>query len=375
MTDMEPIADSDLLDLLRLNLVSGLGPRLYSLLLARFGSPAAILAASGSELLEVDGVGPKLSSAIVLAHNSDAAERELAACREQGVQLLVRGAATYPTMLAEICDAPGILYCRGDLLPADALSVAIVGSRQCTLYGRQQAQRFASTLARAGITIVSGLARGIDASAHRGALSGGGRTIAVSATGLNSLYPPEHAELADEIARQGAIVSESPLGRGPSRGIFPQRNRIISGLSLGVVIIEASRKSGTFHTARHAMEQGREVLALPGRVDCLASQGCLDLIRDGVTLLRSPDDVLEALGPLMQPVKRVDGNIVHVPRELNLSDQERTILNLVTSDPLHVDQVLAGAGLETSRVLATLTILEMKRLVRRQPGGYLVRAY
>lgn len=372
----QPVStDAELLTLLRLNLVSGLGPRLYSLLLARFGSAAAILSASGSELLEVDGVGPKLSSAIVLARNSDEAERELATCRDQGIQLLIRGTAAYPKLLAETCDAPSLLYCRGDLLPADGLAVAIVGSRQCTLYGRQQAERFASTLARAGITIVSGLARGIDASAHRGALAAGGRTIAVSATGLNSLYPPEHADLAAEIARQGAIVSESPLDRGPSRGIFPQRNRIISGLSLGVIIIEANRKSGALHTARHANEQGRDVFALPGRVDCLASQGCLDLIRDGVTLLRSPDDVLEALGPLMQPVKRADGDVVHVPRELNLSDQERTILNLVTSDPLHVDQVLAGAGLETSRVLATLTILEMKKLVRRQPGGYLIRAY
>jgi len=372
----QPVStDAELLTLLRLNLVSGLGPRLYSLLLARFGSAEAILSASGSELLEVDGVGPRLSSAIVLARNSDEAEQELAACRDQGVQLLVRGTAAYPKLLAEICDAPSLLYCRGDLLPADELAVAIVGSRQCTLYGRQQAERFASTLARAGITIVSGLARGIDASAHRGALAAGGRTIAVSATGLNSLYPPEHADLAAEIAQHGAIVSESPLDRGPSRGIFPQRNRIISGLSLGVIIIEANRKSGALHTARHANEQGREVFALPGRVDCLASQGCLDLIRDGVTLLRSPDDVLEALGPLMQPVKRADGDVVHVPRELNLSEQERTILNLVTSDPLHVDQVLAGAGLETSRVLATLTILEMKKLVRRQPGGYLVRAY
>jgi DNA processing protein len=367
--------DSELLPLLRLNLVSGLGPRLYSLLLARFGSPEGILAASGSELLEVDGVGPKLSSAIVLARNSDEAERELAACREQGIELLVRGTAPYPNMLSEICDAPPVLYCRGELRAADELAVAIVGSRQCTLYGRQQAERFASTLARAGIVIVSGLARGIDAAAHRGALSARGRTIAVSATGLNALYPSEHAELADEIVRHGAIVSESPLDRGPSRGIFPQRNRIISGMSLGVIIIEANRKSGALHTARHANEQGREVFALPGRVDCLASQGCLDLIRDGVTLLRSPDDVLEALGPLMQPIQRADGDVVHVPRELNLSDQERTILNLVTSDPLHVDQVLAGAGLETSRVLATLTILEMKRLVRRQPGGYLVRAY
>ena len=367
--------DSELLDLIRLNLVPGLGPRLYSLLLARFETPAGILNATGSDLLEVDGVGPKLSAAIALARRSEDAEHERAACREQAISLLIRGAAGYPKLLEEICDAPALLYCRGELTTNDELAVAIVGSRQCTHYGRQQAERFAGALARAGITVVSGLARGVDGAAHRGALTAGGRTIAVSATGLNALYPPEHADLADEIARQGAIVSESPLDRGPSRGIFPQRNRIISGMSLGVIIIEANRKSGALHTARHAMEQGREVFALPGRVDCLASQGCLDLIRDGVTLLRSPDDVLETLGPLMQPVQRTGGDVVHVPRELNLTDQERTILNHVTSDPSHVDQVLAACELETSRVLATLTILEMKRLIKRLPGGYLVRAH
>lgn len=367
--------DAELLDLLRLNLIAGLGPRLYSLLLARFGSPAAILAASGSELLEVEGVGPKLSAAIVLARSGDEAERELAACRAQGIQLLVRGARGYPRMLQELCDAPPVLYCRGTLLPADELAVAIVGSRQCTLYGRQQAERFAAALARAGMTIISGMARGIDAAAHRGALAAGGRTIAVSATGLNQLYPPEHADLAAEIAAHGAVVSESPLGRGPSRGIFPQRNRIISGMSLGVIIIEANRQSGALHTARHANEQGRDVFALPGRVDCLASQGCLDLIRDGVTLLRTPDDVLETLGPLVQPVRTAENTVVLVPRELNLSEQEQAILNRVTIDPLHVDQVLAGCAIETSRVLATLTILEMKRVIRRLPGGYVVRAY
>lgn len=368
------MSEADLLDLLRLNLVNGLGPRTYSLLLGRFGSPAAILSAPGSELLAVEGVGPKLSSAIALARNAADAEDELRRCREEQVDLLVRGEAGYPPMLAEICDPPPLLYCRGRLLPQDQIAVAIVGSRQCTVYGCQQAERLAGALARAGLTIISGLARGIDAAAHRGAIAAGGRTIAVSATGLCHIYPPEHKTLADEIAEQGAVVSESPLDRGPSRGIFPQRNRIISGMSLGVVIVEANRKSGALHTARHANEQGREVFAVPGRIDSLSSQGCHDLIRDGVALVRGPDDILEALGPLMQPVRKSDGEIVHVPRELSLSEQERTVLNLVTIDPQHVDQLLQSAELETSRVLATLTILEMKRLVRRLPGGYIIRA-
>ncbi len=200
-----------------------------------------------------------------------------------------------------------------------------------------------------------------------------GGTLAVCANGLSQVYPPEHESLADEIVAQGAVLSESPLSRGLSRGIFPQRNRIISGLSLGVIIVEASRNSGALHTARHAMEQGRDVFAVPGRIDSLASQGCHDLIRDGATLIRDVDDVLESLGPLAFPVTVTADDTIHSPRELSLNDQEREVLNLVTVDPQHLDQVLAASTLEASRVLSTLTILEMKRLVRRLPGGQVVR--
>jgi DNA processing protein len=369
------MSDDELLDLMRLNLIAGIGPRLQSLLTARFGSPAGILSASGSDLLSVDGVGPKLSAALSAARDSQEAARELQRCRDSGIRLLTRAAPEYPGLLTELPDAPPLLYCQGMLEERDGLAVAIVGSRQCTLYGRQQAERIAGALARAGMTIVSGLARGIDASAHCGALAAGGRTIAVSATGLANIYPPEHASLAQEIASQGAMLSESPLDRGPSRGIFPQRNRIISGVSLGVVIIEANRQSGALHTARHAMEQGREVFAVPGRIDNPASEGCHDLIRDGVALVRGPDDILDALGPLMQPVRKSSGEVVHVPRELSLSDQEKEVLNLVTNDPQHTDQILKSTALDPSRALATLTVLEMKRAVRRLPGGFVVRAF
>lgn len=368
------MSDDELLDLIRLNLVSGVGPRLQHLLLSRFGSAGAVLRASGGELLQVEGVGSKLSVAITRMRDDATADEELRRCREQGISLILRDSPEYPSALAETHTAPLILYCRGRLEERDALAVAIVGSRRCTLYGRQQAERLAGALCRAGVTVVSGLARGIDGAAHRGALAAGGRTIAVCATGLNNLYPPEHAELAEEIAGSGAVLSESPLDRGASRGIFPQRNRIISGLSLGVIIVEANRKSGALHTARHAMEQGREVFAVPGRIDSLESQGCLDLIRDGATLVRGADDVLEALGPLMEPVATSREETVHTPRELNLSDQERAVLNLVAVDPQPIDSVLASSELETSRVLATLTILEMKRLVRRLPGSFVVRS-
>ncbi len=365
--------DAELIDALRLNLVPGIGPRLHQSLETAFGSPSAVLQASLVELQQVDGIGPKLAAAIVEHRSRDAAIREIERCRQADIRMLRKAAPEYPRMLAQICDPPSVLYCRGGLEPRDEVAVAIVGSRRCSVYGRQQAERFAGALARAGATVISGLARGIDAAAHRGALEAGGRTIAVSATGLAKVYPPEHKELAAQIAEQGGVVSESCLDQEPIAGLFPQRNRIISGMSLGVVIIEATRTSGALHTARHALEQGREVFALPGRIDSLASEGCHDLIRDGVPLVRGVDDVLEALGPLLSPVERSPNETVHTPRELSLSQQERTILNLVTVDPRLIDEVVRDSALEPSRVLATLTVLEMKRLLRRLPGGYVIR--
>jgi DNA processing protein len=272
----------------------------------------------------------------------------------------------------ETHDPPPVLYVRGDLQQQDALAVAIVGARNCTHYGTAQAGRLAEQLARAGVTVVSGLARGIDAAAHRASLAAGGRTLAVCAPGLATIYPPEHRSLATEIAEQGALLTESPLNRTAQRGLFPQRNRIIAGLSLGVVIVEASRKSGALHTARHAMEQGRDVFAVPGRVDSPASEGCHDLLRDGAILARNADDILEALGPAVRPIS-TQQTIVAVPRELNLNDLERGILNLIDFVPTSIDDVLAAAELESSRVLSTLTVLEMRRLVRRLPGSFVER--
>ncbi len=371
----EPVSpDEHLLDALQLNLVPGVGPKVREALGASFGSMADVLSASRDQLLQVPGVGRKLAEAIVRANHSEDAQRELHRCRELGLKLYRRGAADYPRMLSETHDPPSVLYCRGALEPRDELAVAIVGSRRCTHYGRQQSEHFSAALARAGITIVSGLARGVDAAAHRAAVAAGGRTIAVLANGLGSIYPPEHRQLADEIVPCGAVLSEFSLDTEPKPGHFPQRNRIISGLSLGVIIIEASRRSGALHTARHAMEQGREVFAVPGRIDSLASEGCHDLIRDGVQLIRNVDDVLESLGPLMGPLQTGDHEQIHSPRELTLSDQERQILNLLSSEPQHVDEILQNCPLESSRVLATLTVLEMKRMVQRLPGGNFVRA-
>ena len=369
-----PDADRDLIDVLRLNLVPGLGPRTYQLLLEYFGSPCEILNASVSKLQAVQNVGPKLAMSIVTHGTEAAAREELARTRAAGVSLLVRNQPGYPAALGRIPDPPTVIYCKGTLVEADGLALGVVGSRHCTAYGRQQTKRLAQGLARVGITVVSGLARGIDAEAHRGALEAGGRTIAVCATGMNMVYPPEHAELAADVAKQGCLLTESPMDQTPKSGLFPQRNRIISGLSLGVLLIEAGRSSGALHTARHAMEQNRDVFALPGRVDSEASLGCLDLIRDGATLIRDLDDVLNALGPLVAPVQRTPEETVRKPAELTLSDQERMILNLVHSESTAVDEVIRATNIEASRVLSTLTVLEMKRLIRRLPGGFVVRA-
>ena len=367
--------DDDALAALQLNLIPGLGPRLQSLLIARFGSPADIFRATGQELLRVDRIGPKISAEITQSRSLDAARREAIRAEAQGIDIFSRDSASYPPPLNEIPDPPPVLYSQGDLLAADQLAVGIVGSRQCTHYGRTQAERLAAGFARAGVTVISGMARGIDAAAHRGALGAGGRTIAVWATGLLQIYPPDHKDLAVEIAANGALVTESPLDRTPQKGLFPQRNRIISGMSLGVIIVEAGRKSGALHTARHAMEQGREVFAVPGRVDSRASDGCHDLIRDGVVLVRSVDDVLESLGPLIQPVETAEQRTVYTPRELNLNDQERTVLDLIDAAPTPIDQVLEHAEMDSSRVLSTLTVLEMKKLVRRLPGSFVERSY
>lgn len=366
--------DPELRDALQLSLTPGIGPRMWQALLEAFGSPSAVLRATADQLQQVSGVGPKLANAVRQTQPATALD-EWRACQAHGVQLFLRGRDGYPGGLERIPDPPAVLYCRGDLLPADEMAIAIVGSRRCSLYGRQTAERLAAGLARAGVTIVSGLARGIDAAAHRGALQAGGRTLAVFATGLASVYPPEHADLAEDVARQGALLSEGSLNQSPLPGLFPQRNRIVSGLSLGVIVVEASRGSGALHTARHAMEQNRDVFAVPGRIDSDQSLGCHDLIRDGAALVRGVDDVLESLGPLTKPIPKADAPdmTIHHPAELSLSEQERSVLQCVTIDPVAVDDVVRATRLETGRVLTTLTVLEMRSLVRRLPGGFVAR--
>lgn len=358
---------------MRLSLVPGVGPRLRKALIERFETPAAVLAAAPSQLREVPGIGAKLCQAIARANETIdvAAEREL--CRQHGIQIVIDSQAPYPRPLREIHDPPGLLYLKGNLLPRDEIAVAIVGSRHATQYGLAQAERLGGSLARAGLTIISGLARGIDAAAHRGAMAAGGRTIAVLGSGLLNIYPPEHKALAEEVAAAGALLSESAPRGEPLAGVFPQRNRIISGMSLGVIVVEAALASGALITARHAMEQGRDVFAVPGRIDSRMSHGCHRLIRDGARLVESADDVLEELQPLVAATTKADGQTIHHPAELLLNEPEQQVLAAIETQATSIDQVVVASGLPTPQVLATISVLEMRRLIRRLGGNSVMR--
>ena len=384
----------ELLDSLRLSLISGIGPRTRRALLERFGTSSDVLAAAPSSLREVVGVGPKLVEKIVSAEREVDPRREIEICRENGISILMHpepngsdvdesqpavGANGYPRLLARIDDPPSVLFLRGRIMPCDGMAIAIVGTRHATRYGLAQAEQLAGSLARAGFTIVSGLARGIDAAAHRGALAAGGRTLAVLGSGVMNIYPPEHKDLAEEVAGNGCVISESPPLFKPLGGSFPQRNRIISGLSLGTIIVEAPQRSGALITARLAMEQNREVFAVPGRVDSRASRGCHLLIRDGAKLVQTADDVIEELGPLGESIPRADGQTVRNPAELSLNPEialnevEQKVLAAIDTEATPIDRVIAETGLPANSVLSTISVLEMRRLVRRLSGSSVVR--
>ena len=350
---------------LRLSLIEGVGPRLYQLLVNRFGSPEAVFSASEDALLETPGVGRRLAARLRNPPSVAETEELIENCYKAGIDILWIEHIRYPRLLKEIPDPPLALFARGELKSEDELAVAIVGTRHASTYGLAMAERLAAGLARAGVTIISGLARGIDAAAHRGALTAGGRTIAVLGSGVARIYPPEHTALAEEIVQHGALLSEAPPHAPPHGGMFPQRNRIISGMALGVVIVEAGESSGALITARHAMEQNREVFAVPGRADSPNSRGCNRLLRDGAKWVESPEDVLEELGPLIRPVARSDGTTIRQPAELKLTPLEQQVLQTIRSDPTPIDEVIALTGLAASQVLAVISVLEMRKLIRR----------
>ncbi len=354
----------ELRDLLVLHLVPGLGPRLTAALLERFSSAGAVLRATPEQLRGVRHIGAKLADDFYQAIRRVNLDAELQQIAKHNARLLQLGTLEFPSVLATIADPPQLLYLRGTLLPADAKAFAIVGSRSCTSYGRRMAERLAGGLVRAGYTVVSGLARGIDGAAHRGALQAGGRTIAVLAGGLSKIYPPEHAELALEVEASGALLSESAMTFEPMAAMFPARNRLISGLSCGVVIVEAADRSGALITARHALEQGREVFALPGPVDSPSSAGTHHLLRQGAKLIRDANDILEDLGgiaPLIEPTK------TEPPPGMDAT--HRLIWESLGDQPQHIDDLSRNLGMPVPQLSGLLMTMELKKLVRRLPGN------
>lgn len=358
--------------LLILHLIPGLGPRLTKALLERFGSPEAVLEATASQLREIPYMGARSAEEISRLLKNIDIQPELDLIAEHGVELLVLGSAGYPEPLAQIADPPHLLYMRGTLTADDTRAVALVGSRHCTAYGRRIAERLATGLVRAGYTVVSGLARGIDGAAHQAALEAGGRTCAVLAGGLARVYPPEHAELAKRIEASGALLSEALMTQEPVAGLFPVRNRLISGLSQAVVVVEAAERSGTLITARHAAEQGRAVFAVPGPVDSTASAGTNALIREGAILARSVDDIVTELQgalPPGSPPAETAGEQAPTGPPPGLDELQLRIWNFLDGSPRHIDEMVQQLGIAVPQLSGVMLMLEMKRALRRLPGN------
>jgi len=349
-----------------LNLIEGLGPVRVRSLIDALGTPQAVFEADEEALLRAQGVGRELAHRIVVQGPDVDAAAEEARARQLGARILTPLDAEYPAALKRIHDPPLALYVWGRLAPSDKQAVAVVGSRRCTHYGMTVADRLSYQLAKVGFTVVSGLARGIDTAAHRGALKAGGRTLAVLGGALDKIYPPESEELAAAIADQGAVVSEFPMGREPDRTTFPYRNRIVSGLSMGVVVVEAGYKSGALHTADAALEQGRSVFAVPGRVDSPASKGTNQLIKTGARLTSDVDDIIEEFEMLI-PARR-EPELPAARPQIELSAEEEAMVTILLDGTTDVDTLTRKAGLKSGVVSSLLIGLEMKRVIRMLPG-------
>ena len=350
-----------------LHRVHRLGSVRFSLLEAAFPTMEHAWRASHDELIAA-GIDARTATAVARARAESDPFAEMERLEAAGTRAIPRFDATYPDRLREIGDVPPVIYVRGEWLPEDAWSVAVVGTRRATAYGRQATAELARGLAANRVTVVSGLARGIDGIAHRAALDAHGRTVAVLASGLDTIYPPEHARLAEEIVEHGALITDYPLGTKPRSEYFPRRNRIMSGLTLGTLMVEGDFKSGAMITARFAVEQNREVFAVPGSIFSPHSRGPLALIRDGATPVSTAEEILEALNLTMIGTQMDFGRTM--PPE---DPEERAVMTALSRDPRHVDEVVRASGLAAATVSGTLALLELKGLVRNVGAMQYVR--
>ena len=360
--------------LVALNLIEHVGPVRVRQLLEHFGDAPAILRASRAQLLQVRGIGEDTADAIAAWEKTTDLSAELKRIAESSCRIVTQADPEYPELLRQIYDPPTVLYVKGQLSLKDKNAVAIVGSRMTTHYGLEAARKLAYQLAYLGVTVVSGGARGIDTAAHQGALSGKGRTIAVLGTGINLVIPPENAKLFEQIAASGAVITQFPFNRPGDKQSFPIRNRIIAGMTLGTVVVEANLTSGALITANFATEYGRQVFAVPGRIDSPRSKGCHDLIKKGAKLCEGAEDILSEFEYLFPASNRppTPGDTGVLPA-LELSPSEQAVYDLLSNEEIGIDDVIRKSGLPSSAVSVALLSLEMKRLIRQLPGKMFVR--
>lgn len=358
--------------------IAGIGNTAFFALFDRFGSIEAVFSASAGELTTTPGINKKSAAAIPGFKGWVKIQRDLDIIDKAGIKIITYLDELYPANLINVYDRPAFLYVRGNL-NKDDINIAIVGSRLASTYGKYTTERISRELAHKGITIVSGMARGIDSAAHRGALAAQRRTIAVLGSGLDVVYPPENKKLFDAIIENGAVISEFPLGTPPRSNNFPARNRIISGMSYGVLVVEAGEKSGSLITARLALEQGREVFAVPGSIDASVSRGTNKLIKQGAKLIENADDILEEIFPQLEKTKALNAppspKMQEEPlkRYEILNEMEKKIIKFISGEHIHVDELISATGLSPADILSALMTMELKGLVKQHPGKFFSR--
>jgi len=346
-----------------LSMLSDIGPVRAKRLLSAFGTPEKVFDAGLADLLAIESIGRHSANSIKKFSSWKDVENQAKLCEQKGITALSFESPAYPEMLREIEDAPLILYMKGNIIPQDRYAISVVGSRKLTDYGASVADNFAGNLASMGFTIISGMARGVDSLSHRAALKAGGRTIAVLGSGVDVPYPPENKALMEKIIESGSVISEFPPGTLPDKENFPRRNRIISGLSLGVLVVEATSDSGALITARYATDQGREVFAIPGNITSANSEGTNKLIQNGARLVRHAHDIVEELAPVLKGFIRSADKAA-----IDITEEEKCLCTVLSGEPKQIDEISRESGLPAAKVLGVLLGLEIKGAVKQITG-------
>ncbi len=368
-------SSTNLRDWMALTFIRDIGPVTIKKLLSVFHTPKRILEASLKELQQIEDIRNARARSIAEFDAWDLVDQELAKIDELGIKAITFADRGYPESLRQIDDAPVLIYMKGEIRDEDKYAIGIVGSRNMTPYGKQMAETLSSELAKKGLTIVSGMARGIDTTAHRGALKMKGRSIAVLGCGIDQPYPPENIKLFEELCKNGAVISECPLGAPPSKENFPKRNRLISGLSLGVLVVEAAAGSGSLITANYALEQGKDIFAVPGNITSMYSVGTNSLIKKGAKLVQNADDIMQELTPLLKGLLRsgrtgemkLPGMVIDLAG-LEINNEEKAICSVLSSEPRHIDIISRETGIAAQRLSGILLNLELKGIVKQAEG-------